>query len=701
MKKKLLLILVVLTIKIYSQPLLPSIETFENELKMPDTTGYIVKTVGPSSFNDYKKLQDAINNSQYGTILKLEAGAFFKEDTTICNSCNLDHIFLPQKNNLNDKWIIIMGAKNELIAKDCERIQPNAPTGNINYPTQKDAMPKIITDNYAAAILTDYGANHYRFVGIEVCAPTEQKAIGTYGLVHVTLPYANYYPALAQQPNLVPNHIIFDRCYIHGNDTSNNVHGVVLDGNYVAIVNSEISNIRSRGQESHGILQVNSVGPLVINNNFIEAAGINILFGGGVPVIAGTVPRNIIIKQNHLSKKLKWRWDSPNYDGQSNCVKNLFEIKNASIVLLEGNILENSWADCLGQKGWAVALRSMYGAVGQADDSTQCNNVTVRNNIIRNCAMGFCFDGYFTTLPPLEKCILNNILVENNLLYEITVDWYNAASGNVTEGFVMNGHPSWNVTLNHNTVYHNGYGGIMWSEKEMNKNFIFTNNICFINENAHSPFPGFSGNSYAGGIGTTGMLTSNPVDTASILNWYYGPVSTLANRFKCNIFVNPQNLKINDFSVPTSIHYPAGNFFPANLTAVGFVDTLPNDYHNYALKPGSQYKNSGCDGKDVGADIKAIDMAMTTGINNCVATGIKTHSAENALTIYPNPTHDFAELNYANYKTPLPLIVFDALGNEVISEVISSAKYYLKTANLDSGIYYVKIGNTVKKLIIN
>jgi hypothetical protein len=56
--------------------------------------------------------------------------------------------------------------------------------------------------------------------------------------------------------------------------------------------------------------------------------------------------------------------------------------------------------------------------------------------------------------------------------------------------------------------------------------------------------------------------------------------------------------------------YPAGNFFPSSLSAVGFVDLTGG---NYALAPTSLYKNAGTDGKDVGADMGAID-AATAGV---------------------------------------------------------------------------------------
>jgi hypothetical protein len=56
----------------------------------------------------------------------------------------------------------------------------------------------------------------------------------------------------------------------------------------------------------------------------------------------------------------------------------------------------------------------------------------------------------------------------------------------------------------------------------------------------------------------------------------------------------------------SSANWPGNNFFPAGLDAVGFVNRTGGDYHLAATSP---YKNAGTDGKDLGADIDALDAA--------------------------------------------------------------------------------------------
>jgi hypothetical protein len=54
--------------------------------------------------------------------------------------------------------------------------------------------------------------------------------------------------------------------------------------------------------------------------------------------------------------------------------------------------------------------------------------------------------------------------------------------------------------------------------------------------------------------------------------------------------------------------YPAGNYFPATLSQVGFVDPSGN----FRLSASSPYVNSATDGGAIGADIQAIDAAAST-----------------------------------------------------------------------------------------
>ena len=52
-----------------------------------------------------------------------------------------------------------------------------------------------------------------------------------------------------------------------------------------------------------------------------------------------------------------------------------------------------------------------------------------------------------------------------------------------------------------------------------------------------------------------------------------------------------------------SASYPGGNFYPASLGDVGFVDAAAGDYR---LAPTSPYKSQATDGTDPGVDFTAL-----------------------------------------------------------------------------------------------
>ena len=54
-------------------------------------------------------------------------------------------------------------------------------------------------------------------------------------------------------------------------------------------------------------------------------------------------------------------------------------------------------------------------------------------------------------------------------------------------------------------------------------------------------------------------------------------------------------------------NYP-GNFFPASLDAVGFLDRA---HDNYKLSSGSPFKGKATDGTDLGVDFDALDAALS------------------------------------------------------------------------------------------
>jgi hypothetical protein len=427
----------------------------------------------------------------------------------------------------------------------------NLPVEGIRVsPTNSTAMPKIITPNAAPAITTVAGAHHFRFVGIEFgIAP---GVVANFGIV-----VFGDGSAAQNNLNLIPHDLILDRCYVHGNNTGDVSRGVTLNSASTAIVDSYISNCHIIGQDSQAICGWNGPGPFKIVNSYLEGAGENFMLGGADPHVANMVPSDIEFRRNYCTKPLNWKQNDPSFAGQKWSIKNLFELKNARRVLVDGNVFENCWLDA--QVGYAVqfTVRNQENIAPWSIVS----DVTFANNIVRHSSAGINILGRDDINPSQQ---LTRMLIANNVFDDIgAVRW----GGN---GRFLQITDTSNVKVDHNTVFHTY--NVITAYGLSNANFIYTNNIS-----AHNDYGIMGDNSSYGNI--------------SIAKYFPGSI-----------------IAKNVLAGGVERLYPAGNFFPANLDAVGFTDRSGG---NYRLASTSIYKKVGTDGLDLGADIDAIQTAMS------------------------------------------------------------------------------------------
>src|SRR5262249_12520519 len=64
---------------------------------------------------------------------------------------------------------------------------------------------------------------------------------------------------------------------------------------------------KALGVDSQAIAGWNGTGPYLIQNNYLEAAGTAILFGGDDPKIPNVVPADITFRDNTVTRPLGWR----------------------------------------------------------------------------------------------------------------------------------------------------------------------------------------------------------------------------------------------------------------------------------------------------------------------------------------------------------------------------------------------------------
>lgn len=612
----------------------------------PDTAGYKVITVGPFG-RDFSDLQAAINSASPGSILALDAGATFSGSFS-----------LPEKTG--DKWIIITSSRIDLLPPPETRINPAAPTGNALYPTQRDAMPRIITTNPSGlpCFRTKPLANHYRLAGLEISVDT--NVVNSYGLV-----FLGDASAAQNTLNLAPHDFIIDRCYIHGHTKATIMKaGVLLNCANAAVIDSYLSDFHSIGYDTYAIGGTNGPGPFIIRNNYLEAAGENILFGGAAPAIPNLVPADIEVRNNHFFKPFSWRVGHPDYAGKHWTIKNLFELKTGVRVLLDGNLLEQVWADLpTGQSGYAILLtvRAEGGASPQADVS----DITITNNIIRHAGAGISLSGHDS---PTQSQQSKRIKIANNLFDDIDGPAY--GDGNVAgpnDGtFIKIGDPA-DVLIDHNTVFQSG--PITWAYGVAN-GVAITNNIfnCFLSAGGYQGIygPGFA----MGGNGPLGL--------------YFPGITDAGQQFHKNVLIGCSAVKYNNYNTLSQ------NFFPTLAADVGFLDFAngSDDYHNFKLKNTSAYKNNATNGQDIGVDFALLEAALSPGA--LCAAAVSTHAPRATIQIrlQPNPFKDKLSLLSAEALDQAMLVFYNLLGQEVkrIGD-ISGQDVVLTIGTVPAGVY--------------
>lgn len=325
------------------------------------------------------------------------------------------------------------------------------------------------------------------------------------------------------------------------------------------------------------------MGPYKIVNNFLEAAGENIIFGGAG---GSLVPADIEIRRNHMFKPMIWLKGQPGFVGGASgspfVVKNLFELKNAERLLFEANILENAWGG-FSQRGWGVVLtpRGSWAAV---------QDITIRFNTISHVGAGM----QLCATKNLENGVMvDSLAAQRWSIHDVVIDDVDATrfngSGNLFQlgtGFSNKFFNS--ISINHVTGFPDANHGVLSLGGATNLpkayNMDLTNNLLIAGKYIV----------WSTGTANACAVSGNPMASfnACWTSYSAGP-----------------NVLIGVNTNTAAANWPSGNSFPANPSAVQFVNFNNGNGGNYALMPSSPFKNAASDGKDPGADINAISLA--------------------------------------------------------------------------------------------
>jgi hypothetical protein len=481
------LLLAASTLCFAAAPEAPALPRLQVDTTMPASSG---ETIAVRAGGDF---QAALERAKPGDIIELEAGAQFTGPFT-----------LPKKQG--DAWIVVRSSAHLRLPTVGTRVSP----------AHASAMPVLVAED-SFVIGSANGAHHYRFIGIEI---RPQPGEFIYNLVE-----------LGNGNELVPDlphHIIFERSYLHGDPKAGSRRGIAMNGAHMAVLDSWFSEFKEQGTDSQAIAGWSGPGPFLIRNNHLEAAGENIMFGGGGrPAIDNLIPSDIEVRGNHLVKSLSWKQDEPTFEGTQWTVKNLFELKNAQRVLVDGNVLENNWPQAQNGLSILFTVRNEDGAIPWATVA----DVTFTNNLVTGVAGGFNILGRDDNGKP--SGLTERVVIRNNLFRDMGGKWGNAPLFQLLQGIS-------DLAIEHNTAV-NG-ATIIMSEGEPHTDVSFSNNIVKHNEY---------------GIIGSGTGVGN---------------STLERMF-------PEVILQDNVIVGGEMrNYPEGNSFPVSETDVGFLDKAAGDF---------------------------------------------------------------------------------------------------------------------------
>jgi hypothetical protein len=471
-------------------------------------------------------LQAALNGAQPGETILLDPGATY-----------VGNFILPARSSDDDRVITVRTAGDRGLPGEGERITPAA----------AEHLARIRSPNGFPALQTAAGARGWRIALIEFEA--NRDGLGDI----ITLG-----DGTSAQNTLarVPSGLRLDRLFIHGDPARGQKRGIALNSAATTITGCYISDIKSLSQDSQAILAWNGPGDYTITNNYLEAAGENIMFGGSDPSILGLTPTNVTIRNNVLSKPLAWREPgTPKWQ-----IKNLFELKNARKVVVEGNLMERSWQQA--QTGYAVlfTVRNQDGGCPWC----QVEDIVFQGNLVRDMAAGIQILGTDNNYPSRQT---NRLTIANNVFDGIDREAWGGDGYFVS----MSGAPR-DITIDHNTVIQRKSGGIVKMSTGVAQNIAITNNVA-----SHGEY---------GIIGT-----NHGVGNDSIAAYLPGA-----------------NITRNVIAGGRSSVYPPGNLFPSvDEFRRQFVDAGARDYR---LVPGSSWLKAGTDRRDLGADIGMIPLSL-------------------------------------------------------------------------------------------
>ncbi|MGA9642620.1 MAG: hypothetical protein WBQ72_14580 [Terriglobales bacterium] len=314
-------------------------------------------------------LAGAVSSAKCGDILLLPPGAVYEVRELAPKKCDDQH-YITIRSDVPDSKLPPEGTRISPAWAGVASLPGRPPFAQPTGGPAKLMATIMVKPNNGVVV-----GDHIRFIAIEWTTPANDHTSRMVYTDHV-------------------DHVIFDRNYMHAGEGSEVGHGVgmILGSHKIAVINSYLSGLNCIARKGSctdataigGAHSDEPFGTFKIYNNFLEASGEDILFGGGG---SENNPTDVEIRHNHLFRPMIWKEGDPGYTpspkGEPYIVKNNLELKSGVRFLIEGNLLENSWGGFT-QAGFSV----LFTPSSQSSHCPKCrvNDITLRYNRIRNVA---------------------------------------------------------------------------------------------------------------------------------------------------------------------------------------------------------------------------------------------------------------------------------------------------------------------------
>jgi hypothetical protein len=564
-------------------------------------------------------LQRAINAAQPGDTITLEPGGLYTGNYT-----------LP------------VHAGSEFITIRSAAPDTSLPASGVRIlPSDAPNLPKLKSPNTSPVFATAPASAYWRLMFLEI----QSTFRGYYDII--TLGDGSTAQNAWDQ---IPHDLVLDRVYIHGDPLHGQKRGVALNCGRASIVNSYVAGIRGIGQDSIAVGGWNGPGPYQIENNYLEAAGEVVLFGGAPPAVQGVVPSDIVVRGNTITRPMVWREPvigSPaavravpvaggtlpagTYGYRIVARRPAYDTEAVSAPSAEVTVSVS--ANSSVQLSWApVADAAEYLVYGRTPGNPNTYWVVRGTTLIEN---GGNPDAFGSPDSATLWQVKNLLELKNSRRVQIDHNYFanNWAQAQTGTAIILTpraegGACYWcvveDVTFEYNVMRHVG-GAINILGIDDETPSLQTNNIR-IRHNEVTDFGwAYGGNGYflllqgnprdvvvdhntivtpdgggivqVGGPAISGFVFTNNVarhNSYGFVGSDVAPGNDTINRFFPGAVITRNALADADPSL-----YPAGNLFPTGATfQAHFTDPAHDDF---TLKPGTDWANAGTDGLDLGA----------------------------------------------------------------------------------------------------